>query len=81
MPKEGTPIDEHQRRLIAGAVAELDPRQMAITRRLTPAQRTKQALSMIRLSERVAAYRLQERQHGLAGADALRIIRERIRDA
>ncbi len=35
-------LDEHTRRLIAGAVAEVDPRQIAIYRRLTPAQRMQQ---------------------------------------
>jgi len=37
--------------LIASAIAELDLRQIAITRRLTPAQRCQEALSMIRLAE------------------------------
>jgi hypothetical protein len=74
------PLDERQRKLIAGAVAEVDPQQVAVTRRLTPAQRSQQALSMIRLSERVAAYRLRKRQPRLNEADSLRIIRERMRD-
>ncbi len=37
---EGRPhLDEHLRQLIAGAAAEVDPRQIAIYRRLEPAQR------------------------------------------
>lgn len=37
--------------LIAGAIAELDLRQIEIARRLTPAQRCQEGLSMIRLAE------------------------------
>lgn len=36
-------LDAHLQKLIAGAVAEVDPRQIAIYRRLTPAQRVWQA--------------------------------------
>ena len=36
-------LDEHLQKLIAGSVAEVDPRQIAIYRRLTPAQRVWQA--------------------------------------
>ncbi|MBN1888512.1 MAG: hypothetical protein JW850_10995 [Thermoflexales bacterium] len=39
-------LDEHTRQLIAGAVAEVDPRQIAIYRRLTPAQRVWQLASL-----------------------------------
>lgn len=42
---------ETLRQLIAGAIAELDLRQIAITRRLTPAQRCQEGLSMIHLAE------------------------------
>ena len=63
------------RQLIAGAIAELDLRQIAITRRLTPAQRCQEGLSMIRLAEQVGAYRLRKRRPELSQAEALRIIR------
>jgi hypothetical protein len=63
------------RQLIAGAIAELDLRQIAITRRLTPAQRCQEGLSMIRLAEQVGAYRLRKRRPELDQAAALRIIR------
>jgi len=36
------PLDEDLQQLIAGAAAEVDPRQIAIYRRLTPAQRMRQ---------------------------------------
>ena len=61
--------------LIVGAIAELDLRQIAITRRLTPAQRCQEALSMIRVAEQVGAYRLRKRQPELSEAEALRIVR------
>lgn len=70
-------LDEQTRRLIAGAVAELDPRQIAITRRLTPAQRFQQGVSMIRLAEQVGAYRLRQRRPELTEVEALRIVRSR----
>lgn len=62
---------------IAGAVAEVDPQQMAIVRRLTSAQRFEQLQSMIDLVEGIAAYRLRQRQPDLNEAEALRIIRSR----
>jgi hypothetical protein len=62
---------------IAGAVAEIDPQQMAIVRRLTPAQRFEQMQSMIDLVEGIAAYRLRQRQPELGEAEALRIVRSR----
>jgi len=63
------------RQLIAGAIAELDLRQIEITRRLTPAQRCQEGLSMIRLAEQVGAYRLRKRHPELSQDEALRIIR------
>jgi hypothetical protein len=66
---------EDTRRIIAGAIAELDLQQIAVTRRLTPAQRFQEGLSMIRLAEQVGAYRLRLRRPELSEAEALRIIR------
>lgn len=65
------------RQLISGAVAEVDPRQISISRHLTPAQRFQQAISMIELAEQVAAYRLRQRRPEFSGVEALRIIRSR----
>lgn len=70
-------LDDNIRRQIAGAIAEVDPAQMAITRKLTSAQRFRQALSMIRLSEQVTAYRLRLRQPELSDSEALQAIRSR----
>lgn len=52
-------MDERIRHLIAGAVAEVDPRQIAIYRRLTPAQRIRQ---LAHLSDWLRQVNLQ-RQH------------------
>ncbi len=68
-------LTEHMRRLLAGAVAEVDPRQIAMSRHLTPAQRFQQAVSMIDLAERVGAYRLRQRRPDLGEIEALRIVR------
>lgn len=63
--------------LISGAVAEVDPQQIAIFRRLTPAQRVQQAVSMIELAEQVAVYRLRQQHPELSEIEALRIYRSR----
>jgi hypothetical protein len=65
---------------IAGAVAELDLHQIAISRGLTPAQRVQQALSMIDLAEQVAAYRLRQQHPEMGEVEALRAIRRRAYD-
>jgi hypothetical protein len=73
---EGRPVlDEKLQRLIAGAVAEVDPEQIAISKHLTPAQRFQQGNSMIRLAERVATYRLRQRQPDVDEVEARRIVR------
>jgi len=68
-------VTERMRRQIAGTVAELDLAQIAISRHLTPAQRTFPALSMIAASQRVAAYHLRARRPELDNNEALRIVR------
>ena len=78
--KVSTPRPANWRQLIAGAVAEVDPRQVAISRRLTPAQRVQQALSMIELAERVAAYRLRQQHPEMNEIEALRAVRRRAYD-
>ena len=63
---EGRPLlGEKLRRLIAGAVAEVDPEQIAISRRLMPAQRVQQAVSMIRIAEQVAILSTVIKEHFL----------------
>jgi len=75
---EGRPLlDERLQRLIAGAVAEVDPRQIVVSRRLTPAQQFQQGRSMTELAEQVATYRLCQRQPELSETQARRVVRER----
>jgi len=68
-------LDDNMRREIAKAIAEVDRAQIAITKKLTPAQRFQQMLSMIDFVEGVAAHQLQLRKPYLSRAEALRIIR------
>jgi hypothetical protein len=70
-------MDERQRRVIRAAVREADPAQIAIMRKLTPAQRAELALSMIRAGEQVAVYRLRLKRPELTELEALRTIRSR----
>ncbi len=78
--KVSTTHPANWRQRIAGAVAEVDPRQVAISRRLTPAQRVQQALSMMELAERVAAYRLRQQHPEMNEIEALRVVRRRAYD-
>ena len=50
-------------RQIEGAVAEVDPEQMAVTRNLTPAQRAQQGLSITNLAHRVTSFRKSQREN------------------
>jgi len=75
---KGRPLlDEQLQKLIAGAIAEVDQNQIAISRRLTPAQQFRQGISMTRLAEQVASYRLLQRQPHLSPKESRRIVRER----
>ncbi|NOX61406.1 MAG: hypothetical protein GXP42_05600 [Chloroflexi bacterium] len=68
-------LNDELRKIIAGAVAEIDHEQIAITRRLTPAQRVQQMFSMIELVESIAVFRLRQRMPHIGESDALRMIR------
>ena len=60
------------KKMIAGAMAEVDPVQMEITRRLTIAERVSQGFSMIEAAEQVAIYRLRQRHPELSELEAKR---------
>ncbi|MCL4827122.1 MAG: hypothetical protein KJZ95_07130 [Caldilinea sp.] len=68
-------VTEEMRREIAGAVAEIDLAQMETLRRMTPAQRVRMAAAMIADVERVAVYRLRQREPALSEEEAYRIVR------
>ncbi|MBP7960661.1 MAG: hypothetical protein KBG20_10525 [Caldilineaceae bacterium] len=74
-PKEPFIVTERMRRQIVGAIAELDPKQLAITKRLTPAERVQQAASMIDAAERAGVHQLRQREPDLEELEALRIVR------
>jgi len=50
-------ISQAVERQIKGAVDEIDPRQVEVTRTLSPAQRVQQGLSITNLAHQVTAYR------------------------
>ena len=52
--------------VITGSVADVDPQQMAVTRKLAPAERVQQGLALTDLAYRVGRYMQQKRQsaHG-----------------
>ena len=68
-------IDERIKRMIAGAVAEIDPAQIKLSRSLTPAQRFAQMMSMIKFTESIAVHRLRLREPELSETAAIRIVR------
>ena len=53
-------------RQIQGAVAGVDPKQVAVTRKLTPAERAQQGLSITNLAHQVTSFRKvqREKSHG-----------------
>lgn len=68
-------IDDRIKRMIAGAVAEIDPAQIKLSRSLTPAQRFAQMVSMIKFMESIAVHRLRLREPELSETEAVRIVR------
>jgi hypothetical protein len=68
------------RKAIAGAVAEIDVKQLRLLRTKTPAERAEIAASMIEAVEQVGAYRLRQREPELSADEALRIARGGILD-
>jgi len=73
--KEPFVLDDRIKKIIASAVAKTDPKQIAILRNLTVAQRVQQATSMIRAAEQVGVYRLRQREPDLSEQEAYYIIR------
>lgn len=73
--KEPFVLTDHHRRVIAGAVAEVDPKQIAVLRMLSPAQRFAQAISMVAFAEKVAVHQLRLREPELSEKEAYFIVR------
>ncbi len=74
------PLTDKQEREIAGALREIDPAQIEVTRRLSVAQRSQQGLSMIRIAEEVASYRLRTLRPKLTERMSLGIARKAVVD-
>ena len=70
------PLTDKQEREIAGALRDIDPAQISVTRNLTTSQRAQQGLSMIRIAEEVAAYRTRARLPELSQGKALGLTRK-----
>ena len=70
------PLTGRQEREIAGALRDIDPAQIAVTRTLTASQRAQQGLSMIRIAEEVAAYRTRARIPEMSQGKALGLARK-----
>ena len=64
-------IDERIKRIIAGAVAEIDLEQIEILKNWSPAERVRQACAMIKAGEDAAAYRLRQREPHLTSPRVL----------
>ncbi len=73
-------LTDKQEREIAGALRDVDPAQISVTRNLTTAQRTRQGLSMIRISEQVASYRIRARRPELTEGMSLGLARKAVVD-
>jgi hypothetical protein len=63
--------------LIKNAVAEIDPQQIEIYRRLSPAQRFRQGCAISDTARRVVAYRIQQDTPGISPLAANRMALER----
>jgi len=71
---EGEPrISEQLKKIIAGAAAEIDPRQMAVVHKLTLAERFQIGCSMTDAVREARAYRLRQKNPELSETDALRL--------
>lgn len=68
-------LNDQVRAAIRGAIAEIDLEQVAISKKLTPADRAFQAASMIEAAEDVAVHRLQLRHPDVTKDEAYRIVR------
>ena len=71
----GRELTEREKLAIRAAIREIDPAQIAITRKLTTAQRFAKMASMIDFAERTTAYRLRLRRPELSEMQALQIVR------
>ncbi|MFO7943452.1 MAG: hypothetical protein R6U51_04035 [Anaerolineales bacterium] len=62
--REEGEISQRVEQQIKGAVEEIDPEQIVVTRRLSPAERVQQGFSITQLAHRVTRFREQQREAG-----------------
>ncbi len=67
------PLSSQLSAILDGSIAEVDPSQIAIFKRLSFRQRFQQGYSISNLSRQVVAYRIQQRNPALSPAEADRL--------
>lgn len=67
-------LTEEMRQEIRGACAEVDPEQMAIIARMTPAERMLKGFRLSNIARRVAVAHYRQQHSELSEADAQRIL-------
>lgn len=65
------PLTEKQEREIAGALQDIDLTQIQVNQKLTTGQQAQKGLSMIRIAEEVASYRMRARRPKLSPGESL----------
>ena len=67
------PLSSQLSAILDGSIAEVDPSQIAVFKRLSFRQRFQQGCSISDLARQVVAYRIQQRNPRLSSADAHRL--------
>lgn len=75
--RDRSPLHPDLARVLDGSVAEVDPAQIAIYRKLGPAGRFRQGSSISDTARQVAIYRLRQRRPELSEAEAARLVLNR----
>ncbi|MCZ0940027.1 MAG: hypothetical protein OXJ55_15400 [Caldilineaceae bacterium] len=70
------PLTEKQEREIAGALRDIDPAQVLVNQQLTTGQQAQKGLSMIRIAEEVASYRMRARRPELSREESMGMARQ-----
>ena len=69
-------LTDKQEREIAGALRDIDPAQILVNQQLTTGQQAQKGLSMIRIAENVASYRMRERRPELSPEESMGLARQ-----
>ena len=75
--RDRSPLHPDLARVLDGSVAEVDPAQIAIYRKLGPAGRFRQGSSISDTARQVAIYRLRQKRPELSEAEAGRLVLNR----